>query len=117
LQSFNLDTALVSIDSLDWNKETLLEVSSVSWVSRFFYDYQSSTNISDVIDQLLCSICQALVENIKRQAYKNVNNFIQVDASAIFGPSRSLTPLQAEPFNGPNLALQQLEFPVTRQGI
>lgn len=58
---------------------------------------------------------KALVENIKRQAYKNVNNFIQVDASAIFGPSRSLTPLQAEPFNGPNLALQQLEFPVTRQ--
>lgn len=58
---------------------------------------------------------KALVENIKRQAYKNVNNFIQVDASAIFGPSRSLTPLPAEPFNGPNLALQQLEFPVTRQ--
>ncbi|KAJ6876644.1 hypothetical protein NC651_029597 [Populus alba x Populus x berolinensis] len=60
---------------------------------------------------------KALVENIKRQAYKNVNNFIQVDASAIFGPSRSLTPLPAEPFNGPNLALQQLEFPVIRQGI
>ncbi|KAJ6883350.1 hypothetical protein NC652_030544 [Populus alba x Populus x berolinensis] len=60
---------------------------------------------------------KALVENIKRQAYKNVNNFIPVDASAIFGPSRSLTPLPAEPFNGPNLALQQLEFPVTRQGI
>lgn len=58
---------------------------------------------------------KALVENIKRQAYKNVNNFIPVDASAIFGPSRSLTPLPAEPFNGPNLALQQLEFPVTRQ--
>ncbi|KAJ6876646.1 hypothetical protein NC651_029597 [Populus alba x Populus x berolinensis] len=58
---------------------------------------------------------KALVENIKRQAYKNVNNFIQVDASAIFGPSRSLTPLPAEPFNGPNLALQQLEFPVIRQ--
>ncbi|KAG6750405.1 hypothetical protein POTOM_044897 [Populus tomentosa] len=58
---------------------------------------------------------KALVENIKRQAYKNLNNFIQVDASANFGPSRSLTPLQAEPFNGPDLALQQLEFPVIRQ--
>ncbi|CAK7340577.1 unnamed protein product [Dovyalis caffra] len=58
---------------------------------------------------------KALVENVKRQAYKNVNNFIQVDASAFFGPSRSLTTLQAEPFNGPNLALQQLEFPVACQ--
>ncbi|KAJ6883204.1 hypothetical protein NC652_030433 [Populus alba x Populus x berolinensis] len=38
----------------------------------------------------------ALVENIKRHAYKNVNNFITVDASAIFGLSRSLTPLPAE---------------------
>jgi len=29
----------------------------------------------------------------------------------------SFTTLQAEPFNDPNLALQQLEFPVARQGI
>ncbi|KAJ6928631.1 calmodulin-binding protein 60 G-like [Populus alba x Populus x berolinensis] len=56
-----------------------------------------------------------LVENIKRQAYENVDSFIQMDATALFGPSRSFTTLQAEPFNDPNLALQQLEFPVARQ--
>ncbi|KAF9669866.1 hypothetical protein SADUNF_Sadunf13G0009000 [Salix dunnii] len=58
---------------------------------------------------------KALVENIKRQAYKNLNNFIQVDCSNISGHSRSLTTLPAEPFNDPNLPLQKLEFPFTRQ--
>ncbi|KAJ6414076.1 hypothetical protein OIU84_006818 [Salix udensis] len=58
---------------------------------------------------------KVLVENIKRQAYENMNSFVQVDATSLFAPSRSFTTLQAEPFNDPSLALQQLEFPVTRQ--
>ncbi|KAJ6305984.1 hypothetical protein OIU78_021332 [Salix suchowensis] len=58
---------------------------------------------------------KVLVENIKRQAYENMNSFVQVDVTSLFGPSRSFTTLQAEPFNDPNLALQQLEFPVARQ--
>ncbi|KAJ6757055.1 hypothetical protein OIU74_026335 [Salix koriyanagi] len=60
---------------------------------------------------------KALVENVRWQAYKNLNSFIQVDSSNIFGPLRSLTTLPTEPFNGPNPPLQKLEFPFTRQGI
>ncbi|KAJ6384610.1 hypothetical protein OIU78_027840 [Salix suchowensis] len=44
---------------------------------------------------------KALVENVRWQAYKNLNSFIQVDSSNIFGPLRSLTTLPTEPFNGP----------------
>ncbi|KAB5529169.1 hypothetical protein DKX38_019250 [Salix brachista] len=58
---------------------------------------------------------KALVENVRWQAYKNLNSFIQVDSSNIFGPLRSLTTLPTEPFNGPNLPLPKLEFPFTRQ--
>ncbi|KAJ6762598.1 hypothetical protein OIU79_023360 [Salix purpurea] len=58
---------------------------------------------------------KALVENVRWQAYKNLNSFIQVDSSNIFGPLRSLTTLPTEPFNAPNPPLQKLEFPFTRQ--
>ncbi|KAJ4823145.1 hypothetical protein Tsubulata_039135 [Turnera subulata] len=59
---------------------------------------------------------KALVENLKRQAYKNVKDLILVDASSVFAPSsRNLASLPAEPFDTSNLALQQFDFPVTRQ--
>uniref|UniRef100_A0A6N2KLD6 Calmodulin n=1 Tax=Salix viminalis TaxID=40686 RepID=A0A6N2KLD6_SALVM len=91
------NTALVSIDSVDYS-------------SGFFYDYQFSTDISDVIDQLLCSIWQALVENVRWQAYKNLNSFIQVDSSNIFGPLRSLTTLPTEPFTRQDQPEMQMDF-------
>lgn len=57
------------------------------------------------------------MENAKRLAYKNVDDFILVDSNAASGSLRTLTSQQAEPFHGPNLGLQQLEFPVMREGI
>ncbi|TXG65229.1 hypothetical protein EZV62_006504 [Acer yangbiense] len=40
-----------------------------------------------------------LVKSIKEQAYSNVSSFVQVDGPAIFGPTKSLPTLQAEPIS------------------
>ncbi|KDP23415.1 hypothetical protein JCGZ_23248 [Jatropha curcas] len=58
---------------------------------------------------------KVLVENLKRQAYAHVNNFIPIDDRAIFGPSRPLTYPQTEPFQNLNPGLQQLEQPQQEQ--
>ncbi|KAJ9185976.1 hypothetical protein P3X46_005541 [Hevea brasiliensis] len=58
---------------------------------------------------------KAHVESLRQQAYKNVDAFIPTDAQSIFGPTRSLTWLPPESFNGSNRNLQQLEFPIARQ--
>ncbi|KAK3198363.1 hypothetical protein Dsin_021778 [Dipteronia sinensis] len=58
-----------------------------------------------------------LVETIKKQAYRNVNSFVQVDRHAIFGPSNPLISLQAEPYNSPTSGLQRPEFQVAHAGI
>ncbi|GLT47672.1 hypothetical protein SLA2020_213480 [Shorea laevis] len=57
-----------------------------------------------------------LVEDVKRQAYKNAHEFTLIDGRAIMGPSRPLTSFQSEPFNSSNLGPQQLDFPVAIQG-
>ncbi|XP_065853180.1 calmodulin-binding protein 60 B [Euphorbia lathyris] len=57
---------------------------------------------------------KAMVETLKRRAYKNVTEFIPIDACAFSAPSRPLTCPHAETFHGQNLGLQQLEFPVVQ---
>ncbi|KAK1547905.1 hypothetical protein Q3G72_010507 [Acer saccharum] len=56
------------------------------------------------------------VETIKKQAYRNVSSFVQVNRHAIFGPSNPLISLQAEPYNSPTSGLQHPEFPVAHAG-
>ncbi|KAJ6434559.1 hypothetical protein OIU84_018132 [Salix udensis] len=53
---------------------------------------------------------KALVENVRWQAYKNLNSFIQVDSSNIFGPLRSLTTLPTEPFTRQDQQEMQMDF-------
>ncbi|KAJ6694470.1 hypothetical protein OIU85_005181 [Salix viminalis] len=53
---------------------------------------------------------KALVENVRWQAYKNLNSFIQVDSSNIFGPLRSLTTLPTEPFTRQDQPEMQMDF-------
>ncbi|KAH1105930.1 hypothetical protein J1N35_009698 [Gossypium stocksii] len=55
-----------------------------------------------------------LVEDAKRQAYKNVWNLIPVDRRAITGPSMPFTDLLPEPVGTSNLLLQQHDFSGTR---
>ncbi|MBA0680819.1 hypothetical protein Goari_012497, partial [Gossypium aridum] len=55
-----------------------------------------------------------LVEDAKRQAYKNVWNLIPVDRQAITGPSMPFTDLLPEPVGTSNLLLQQPDFSGTR---
>ncbi|XP_021283452.1 protein SAR DEFICIENT 1 [Herrania umbratica] len=56
-----------------------------------------------------------LVEDAKRQAYKNVGDLVLTDRQAIFGPSMTLTNLLPEPVSIPNLLLQQPDFSVANQ--
>ncbi|KAJ6380360.1 hypothetical protein OIU76_016928 [Salix suchowensis] len=95
------------------NYEALHSLSPARKSKRCIRSWSSSQSFS--LDTALVSIDSALVENVRWQAYKNLNSFIQVDSSNIFGPLRSLTTLPTEPFNGPNPPLQKLEFPFTRQ--
>lgn len=53
------------------------------------------------------------VENLKRVAYKNVNQFVPIDASAIFGPP--LPNLQDETLGSPTSILQNHEFQFAHQ--
>ncbi|KAG4189111.1 hypothetical protein ERO13_A08G207000v2 [Gossypium hirsutum] len=55
-----------------------------------------------------------LVEDAKRQAYKNVRNLIPVDRRAITDPSMPLTNLLPEPVGTSNLLLHQPDFSGTR---
>ncbi|KAE8733398.1 Calmodulin-binding protein [Hibiscus syriacus] len=55
-----------------------------------------------------------LVEDAKRQAYKNVQYLVLVDRRATTGPSIPLTDLP-EPLGIPNLLLQQTDFSVEKQ--
>ncbi|GLT94840.1 hypothetical protein SLE2022_125580 [Rubroshorea leprosula] len=57
-----------------------------------------------------------LVDEVKRQAYKNIHEFTFVDRRAIMGPSRPLATLQFEPSNSPNLGPQEHDFSVALQG-
>ncbi|XP_039002246.1 calmodulin-binding protein 60 B-like [Hibiscus syriacus] len=56
-----------------------------------------------------------LVEDAKRQAYKNVQYLVLVDRRATTGPSMPLTDLLPEPLSVPNLLLQQSDFSVENQ--
>lgn len=57
------------------------------------------------------------MENLKRQAYNNVKEFILIDAHAISGPSRTLTCPGSDSYHDQNLGLQQPDLPVARKGI
>ncbi|KAE8685015.1 Detected protein of confused Function [Hibiscus syriacus] len=57
-----------------------------------------------------------LVEDAKRQAYKNVRYLVLVDRRATTGPSIPLTDLLPEPLNNPNLLLQQPDLSVETRG-
>lgn len=59
---------------------------------------------------------QLLVEDAKRQAYRNVGDLVLTNRQAIFGPSMTLTNLLPEPDTIPNLLLQQPDFSVANQG-
>ncbi|XP_017977580.1 PREDICTED: calmodulin-binding protein 60 D [Theobroma cacao] len=56
-----------------------------------------------------------LVEDAKRQAYRNVGDLVLTNRQAIFGPSMTLTNLLPEPDTIPNLLLQQPDFSVANQ--
>ncbi|XVF05979.1 hypothetical protein REPUB_Repub06bG0008300 [Reevesia pubescens] len=56
-----------------------------------------------------------LVEDAKRQAYKNVHDLVLTDRRAIIGPSMPLTNLLPEPLTIPNLLPQQPDFSVANQ--
>lgn len=66
------------------------------------------------IEWFVWFILQLLVEDAKRQAYKNVQNLIPVDRRAITGPSMPFTDLLPEPVGTSNLLLQQPDFSGTR---
>ncbi|XVF41795.1 hypothetical protein PTKIN_Ptkin01aG0309300 [Pterospermum kingtungense] len=58
-----------------------------------------------------------LVEDGKRQAYRNVQDLVLADRQAILSLSMPLTDLlQPEPLSTPNLLLQQPDFSVANQG-
>lgn len=57
---------------------------------------------------------KALVENLKQQAYRSEQSMVLTDAS-VFGISRPLPSLPAEPFISPNSDLQQFGFQFTHQ--
>lgn len=59
---------------------------------------------------------QLLVEDAKREAYKNVGDLVSVDRRATIRPLMPLTDLLPEPLGIPNLLLQQPEFSVENQG-
>ncbi|XP_024189032.1 calmodulin-binding protein 60 D isoform X2 [Rosa chinensis] len=56
---------------------------------------------------------KVMVDNLKQQAYRNEVNMVLMDASTVYGISRPLPSLPAEPFNNPNSDPQQysLQFP------
>ncbi|XWS64465.1 hypothetical protein CRYUN_Cryun05aG0006400 [Craigia yunnanensis] len=56
-----------------------------------------------------------LVEDAKRQAYKNVQDLVLADRRAIIGPSIPFTDLLTEPLSTQNLLLQQPDFSVANQ--
>ncbi|XWS58117.1 hypothetical protein CRYUN_Cryun08bG0007200 [Craigia yunnanensis] len=56
-----------------------------------------------------------LVEDAKRQAYKNVGDLVLTDRPAIMGPSMPSRNLLPEPLNIPNLRLQQPDFSIANQ--
>ncbi|KAK1547914.1 hypothetical protein Q3G72_028464 [Acer saccharum] len=57
-----------------------------------------------------------LVKSIKEQAYSNLSSFVPVDGPAIFGPSKSLPTLQAEPISSSTIGVQHPdEFSVAHQ--
>ncbi|KAM5561069.1 hypothetical protein ABKV19_021934 [Rosa sericea] len=58
---------------------------------------------------------KVMVENLKQQAYRNEVNMVLIDASTVFGLSRPLPSLPAEPFNTPNSELQQYGFQFPQQ--
>ncbi|CAL1407608.1 unnamed protein product [Linum trigynum] len=62
---------------------------------------------------------KVLVENSKKQAYRNLEGLIPMDSRSAIGPSRQLPlpppQIQSDPFHiSNNLTLHQLEFPVLR---
>ncbi|CAI0459699.1 unnamed protein product [Linum tenue] len=63
---------------------------------------------------------KVLVENSKRQAYRNLEGLIPMDSHSAFGPSRQLpmpppAEIQLDPLHiSNNLAVRQLDFPVLR---
>lgn len=69
------------------------------------------------LNNLPSFIGQVSVENLKRVAYKNVNQFVPVDARGIFGPIMPLPNLQDETLSSPTSILQNHEFPFAHQGI
>ncbi|KAK8545965.1 hypothetical protein V6N13_067209 [Hibiscus sabdariffa] len=56
-----------------------------------------------------------LVEDAKRQAYKNVRGLVLVDRQPTMGPSMPFTDLLPQPLSIPNLLLQQPDFSVENQ--
>lgn len=63
---------------------------------------------------MICPInLQSLVEEAKRQAYRNGQDLVLTDGRAIMGPSMPYTNLMPEP----NLLVQQPDFSVENQGI
>ncbi|XP_022744630.1 calmodulin-binding protein 60 D-like isoform X2 [Durio zibethinus] len=56
-----------------------------------------------------------LVEDAKRQAYKNVQDLVLADRPAIMGPTLPLTDPLPEPLSIPHLLLQQPDFSVANQ--
>ncbi|KAH9755449.1 hypothetical protein KPL71_015788 [Citrus sinensis] len=57
------------------------------------------------------------VENLKRVAYKNVNQFVLIDARANFGPLMPSPNQQDEALSSPTSILQNHEFPFAHQEV
>ncbi|XVF31444.1 hypothetical protein REPUB_Repub16aG0146600 [Reevesia pubescens] len=65
--------------------------------------------------EILPSYQKLLVDDARRQAYKNVQDLVLTDLRAIMGPSMPLTNLLPEPVSMPNLLQQQPDFSVPNQ--
>ncbi|XP_062004601.1 calmodulin-binding protein 60 B-like isoform X2 [Rosa rugosa] len=76
-----------------------------------------------VIEDQFCTLDQltppqkVMVENLKQQAYRNEVNMVLIDASTVYGISRPLPSLPAEPFNNPNSDPQQYSFQFPQQDV
>ncbi|KAK1582531.1 hypothetical protein Q3G72_015997 [Acer saccharum] len=117
------DTIVEHASTCDVNDEIFFtfSVDGISLLFNSVYKLVAATfdgqNYQSVDDPTF-SHKQPLVKSIKEQAYSNVSSFVPVDGPAIFGPSKSLPTLQAEPISSSTTGVQHPdEFSVAHQGF
>lgn len=57
------------------------------------------------------------MEDVKREAYNNLDQLVLLNEQSFVGPPMLLSSLQAEHFSSPSLGLPNFSTPVADQGI